>query len=476
MFTREPCTLVRCGGLRRFSRQVTRLLPAVLILVGCVSWAQAQTPPTTNAAATRPESPAVARLQGVPGVKAGMSSDQLIDHALELSKASQWQDAEKILTEVIGQEPQNLRAYQVAAQVFELRAAAVRADASESDAARKSDVLVDQAVKTYLDYVAKIAMETNDLQTAEQAYKAVLQHERHRYNPQALLGMARVMAARNSVQAIDRYKTYINPRLCPAGAKDAQAHLELGRIYLDRGLLNQAVSTLETARELDPESPEVLLALARAYLATARFQSKAIEVAREAVRKAPANPAYRNVYAQILLTPIIAVVKAGGSLTTEARNRFDEARRESTEAVRLAKAEVQAAPDDPQRLGNLMNCYAIRQQILDIAARLDSADTSALVESARCREDTVAVQHTLALHRILSELLTAPTSARNNPAYLEAVADLQARVYKLKDAAETCRALLKIDPANATAKRILEQVPKEQASPPAATSTAPAAR
>ncbi len=475
MFTREPGGLVRRSGFCRLPRLVSRILPAILILAVCLSWARAQTRPVTDATAAGPESPAVARLQGVPGVKAGMSSDQLIDHALQLAKGSQWQDATKILSELIGQEPQNLRAYQVAAQVFELQAAAVRSDPSEPDAARKSDALADQAVKTYIDYVAKIAMEMNDPQTAEQAYKAVLQHERHRYNPQALLGMARVMAARNSVQAIDRYKTYINPRVCPAGAKDAQAHLELGGIYLDRGYTNQAVSTLETARALDPESPEILLSLARAYLANTRLQSKAIDVAREAVRKAPANPAYRNVYAQILLSSIISMLKTGGGLTTEARGRFDEARRENAEAVRAAKAAVQAAPDDPQRLAGLLNCYTAQRQILEIAVRLDAADISTLLELTRCREEAAAVLHTQALYRILGDLLRAPQSARSNSAYLEAVADLQVRVYRLKDAAETCRALLKIDPANATAKRILAQVPEEQPGRPAATSTAPAA-
>lgn len=442
---------------------------ALLALAASVCLAQAESRPATSPAQV--ESLAVAHLRDVPGVKAGMSSDELIDLSLEAAQAYRWQDAEKILTEVIRQEPRNIRAYIVAAQVFEIHASAVGADAADPDAAAKKNTLIDQAVKTYVEYAARLAMEANDYQTAEQVYKTVLQYERHRYNPQVLLGMARIQAARNSVQAIDRYKTYINPRLCPQGAKDAQAHLELGRIYLDRGFINQAVSTLEKARNLDPENAEILLALARAYLATP-FRAKAVTVAAEAVGKAPANPAYRDVYAQIILSQI-DVPQGGGGLSAEARERFAEARRQSEEAVRLARAEVQAAPGDARVLRVLETCYLTQRRILDIASQMSGAGARSVVELARCRDELAAVQHTLALHKVLDDLQRAPEAARSDPVYLETLADLQARVYRLQDAAETCRQLQKLDPANASAKRILEWVGKAASGQTGGPTTAP---
>ncbi|MGQ9649179.1 MAG: tetratricopeptide repeat protein [Phycisphaerae bacterium] len=393
-----------------------------------------------------------------------MSTTDLIELARQLAQSHRWQDAEKILTEIIKQEPRNLAAYQSAAQMYEIQASAVRADASMPDAAEKSNTLIDQAVKTYTEYAGPLALEMGDIATAEEIYRTVLRYERHRYNPRALLGIARVLRAKGSPEAIDRYKTYVNPRICTEGAKDPQAHLELGRLLYDRRYLNQAVSTLETARSLDPENPEILLELARAYQETA-FRPKALSVAQEAVKKSPGNPAYRSVYAQILLAQS-GVQQKRNAISDEERRMFNVARAEVDEAVRLARAGVQDAPPEMTRLRVLFGCLQAQEQILSTAAAMDPGNVRLMVDLARCRQEQSATQHALQLHGILNDLLRAPAAARGDTTYLETLADLQFRVRLVTDAEATCKELLRLDPNNAIAKQILEKVTGSNATSP----------
>ncbi|MDM8007765.1 MAG: tetratricopeptide repeat protein [Phycisphaerae bacterium] len=464
---------VPADRLARLVRRGKALFCRCILLAACtVPWmppAHAQNVATTTQAA--PPSAALASLSGIAEVRPGMSSSELIELARRLAQSRRWQDAEKILTEVIRQEPRNLAAYQLAAQVYEIQASAVRADASIPDAAEKSNTLIDQAVKTYTEYAGPLALEMGDIATAEEIYRTVLRDERHRYNPRALLGIARVMRAKGSMEAIDRYKTYVNPRVCEDGAKDAQAHLELGRLYYERRYFNQAVSTLEKARSLDPENAEILLELARAYQDTA-FRPKALAVAEDAVRKDPGNPAYRSFYAQMLLAQSGAQ-QTGSSMSAENRRLFDAARTEIDGAVRLARAGVQNAPVDMMRLRVLLGCFQVQQQILSVAAGIDPGDVRVVVELARCRQEITAVQHTMQLHGVLSDLKRAPPAARADRAYLELLADLQFRVHLVQEAEETCKELLKLDPDNGLAKAILEQVASAGATSQPGPGTAP---
>ncbi len=401
-----------------------------------------------------------------------MSTGQLIDLAQRLGQAGRWGDSEKILTEIIRQEPRSLRAYQAMAQIYIAHATAVRADPNIPDAAAKADTLIDQAVKTYVEYAAPLALEMKDVKSVEEMYRTVLRYPRHMYNPKALLGIARILKDRGSMQAIDRYKTYINPRLCPVGGSDPQAHLELGKLYRQMQYWNQAVSVLEKAQQLDPENAEILLELAKAYQDT-NLRAKALGLAKKAAEKNPNNPAYRDVYAQILLEQSGARV-SGEATPEEGRKMLLEARRQATEAVRLARATVQSAPGDAAALQMVRNCFATLQVVLGVTARLNPADVPVMVELARCQEELISIEYTLGLHRILRDLQSLEAiGARDNLAYLETVADLQFRLNMLAEAAETAKELLKKDPASPAAKHILEQMSKMTPGRPTATSTAP---
>jgi len=461
------------GLLARFVVRAKAVSGPLMLLVACTI---CRMPPARaqDVAATAPSGPSSAALTGLSGiaeVRPGMSSGELIELARQLAQSRRWQDAEKILTEVIRQEPGNLAAYQLVAQVYEIQASAVRADTSIPDAADKSNKLIDQAVKTYTEYAGPLALQMGDTATAEEIYRTVLRNERHRYNPQAMLGIARTLRAKGSMEAIDRYKAYVNPRICETGAKDAQAHLELGTLFYERRYLNQAVSTLEKARSLDPENAEILLQLATAYQDTP-FRPKALAVAEEAVRKDPGNPAYRSVYAQMLFAQSVSQ-KAGEVMSEENRRMFEAARTQVDGAVQLARAGVQDGPADMGRLRVLLGCFQAQQRILTAAAGVNPGDVGVVVQLARCRQELAAVQHTLQLHGVLNDLRRAPSAARADRTYLETLADLQLRLQMMREASETCEELLKLDPNNAVAKQILARVAGAGAASRPAPGTAP---
>lgn len=445
---------------------------ALVVLGAAPAEVYAQPSPAATRPTTGPAATPASRVLDIAGVKADMSSEQLVELAQRIGQEGRYQDAERILTEVIRSEPRNLRAYQAVAQLYEIQAAALRADTNDPEAARaKADTLVAQAVKTYVQYAAPLAIEQGNSETAEQIYKLVLQHERHRYNPEALLGMARLLDAKNSLQAIDRYKTYLNPRFCPTGAKDAQAHLELGKIYFNRRYLNQAVSILENARALDPMNSEILLQLARTYLESG-MRAKAMDMVRQAVNNAPGNPSYRDVYAQVLIAQATSLQGTGAPEIV--RQTLEQARTESGEAIRGAEAAVNASPGDTKALAVLQSCYATRQQVLSRLLQIAENDVKLVVELADYGRRQAELRRKLALHGVLAGLLTVSEAGANNIAWLEQVATLQYELQLLPAAGETCKRLQSLDAGNAVAKQILSRMGSATSLPSDAPVPAPA--
>jgi tetratricopeptide (TPR) repeat protein len=416
--------------------------------------ARAQSAPASSPAAGVP-SAAATRLAGVAGVQAAMTSDQLIDLAAEAARGQRWADAERILTEVIREEPRNLKAYQLMARVYEVQAVGVRGNTSDPTSEKKADLLTESAVKTYLEYAAPLAKDLGNLDVAEQIYKTVLQLRPN--NAQAELGMARVLGAMGGnmqMQAIDRYRSYLNPRNNAVGYQDPQAHLELGRIYRAKRALHQAVATLEKARGLDPENPEILLELAKAYEDTGD-RPKAMELAKSAAtEKAAGNAAYRNVYAQVLLSQSVPLLRSADSARAAQQN-LEESRRQAAKAVELAVADVNANPGDAKPLATESDCYGTYEKILNAVLIADAGDVGARVDLAGVIQEHAAVAARLELHRALDAFEKAGPTARQNAAFLQKKAELQFEVGQAQAAGETCRELLKVDPANAAAKRIL---------------------
>jgi hypothetical protein len=94
---------------------------------------------------------------------------------------------------------------------------------------------------------------------------------------------------------------------------------------------------------------------------------------------------------------------------------------------------------------------------------------------ARTLLDVAQLSVLVAHHRALAVLAATPESERNHRDWLEVSAEIQIELKNYPDAAELARRLLRVDPNNITAKRVLDAVPPEvrDAPPPAATQQSP---
>jgi len=511
MNTRSRRTLLapHACGRAASRRRWAGVLMTIVITIGLADPAPGQDPPATAPAAadTRPALPP--GLAGVAGVKPGMTRDQYIALAREARESDNLEDAQKILLAVAKQDPKDIQALQLLAQVYELRAEAeqTKADRGDPNAKEQSDTYLKGAIGTYL-YAAPIAATAGALRMAEEMYNRVLSHDpanepalaglvetarlamdmnnvavaerlyrsvlvKRRTYAEALLGLARLMRATDrTLQAQERYKEYTST---PQGQQDSQAFLELGRLYRSLRLRNLALSTLVQAEQLDKWNPAILIELAGVYQ-EAGAPEKARKLAEAAIDNAPDDPANHQVYARILLGQNAQRIKqvqaqlATGAAPTpgqeQARQRLlddlAKAKAEAQKAVTLAVGELPSAPGDVALLTSLNGYYGTCRQVLTtiLSVRAGPGGGQAAIadriELAQMIRQHAAVLHTLNLHQALATLTAAGEQARNDVSFLENLAQLQFEVYKREAAAETCRRLLDLNPDNAVAKGILD--------------------
>lgn len=395
------------------------------------------------------------QLVGIAGVRSDMTADELIDLALEAVKGQRLEEAQRILFVVSRQDQRNLRALQSLAYVYELQATAARANKADPNADKTAETYIDAAVAIYL-HAAPIAVEARNFNTAEQMYNSVLRYRPA--NPDGQLGLARTLREmERSIQAVESYKTYLaNPAARPDSL--AQACLELGQIYRGQRYTNLALVTLEKGRALNPENAAILVELAATYQEMGKYD-KAIEVIKTATDKAPNNPAYHDAYAKILLGQAQRPRAPGaGASAADVRALLEQARSEARQAINLSRQALRQTPDAQELLDQLRAYYGTYTQVLRAILGNDPANVSIRLELASAIQEQAAIAETLSLHRALEILQEGGDTAQRNIPYLEKLAELQFEVYRREAAAETCRKLLKLDPGNSTAQRILEQI------------------
>jgi tetratricopeptide (TPR) repeat protein len=407
---------------------------------GCLPVAStlAQETPDAGGAGESTSAPLPPELEGVPGIRPGMTTDEMVDAGLEAVRAQRLDDAEDILSVAVSNDREHVRALQVLGYVYESQAAAARADRSRADAQQKADAYVDRAVRTYL-YAAPLAQDRGLLRVAEQMYKAVLLHQPA--NTDAQLGLARVLRqTERDVQAVEQYKAYLQS---PRGKADSQAHLELGQIYHKLRFLNLAIAMLESARGLDPNNPEILSALAGAYQ-DANNPEKAAELVRSATEKAPDNPAYHHTYAIILYS----------------QGELARARDEAALAISLSRERLRARPDDAELLTRLDQRYRTYRQILRAVLAQDEHKNNLKLwlDLAAVIRDHAEIAQTINLLQALQVLEGVTSIGSKNIPYLERLAELQFLVHRTDAAAETCREILDLEAGNPTARRILDSL------------------
>jgi tetratricopeptide (TPR) repeat protein len=425
------------------------------MLVGSVD-AQTRNRPEPGSTVVMAEVPA--GLADISGIEAGMSSSELVDSALEAAEADRLTDAEAILQHVIQIAPEYGRAYQALGYVYELLAERAGQNEDDPAAARQKERYIEQAIRAYVQFAGPMAVQAGQLQAAERIYNTVLFHDPS--NPEAQLGLARVLAKRGSLEAIDRYKTYMNPQNNPVGHRDSMAYLELGRLYRERRYINLAVRALEKARQLNPENPEILMALALTYNEQQQ-REKALNLARSAaLEKAPSSHQYRHQYARLLLANA-----QPRNATPEARQFADrmlaDARAEARRAVELCREEMQTGGNQQPLLNPLVQYLNTYVEALQITMRRQEgrqALETRLTLSEVIREEARVARKRL-LYTSLGVLRQAGPAAGANDRYLAELATVQYELGLFEEAAQTCQQLLEIDPGNEKARTLMKQLP-----------------
>jgi len=170
---------------------------------------------------------------------------------------------------------------------------------------------------------------------------------------------------------LPRYVPYRDPL-------DAQEHIRLGNTYAAQGLREQAEQQFQSARRLDPNSPEPWVALGNLAYEQGQLD-RAESLFRRALAKDPRCAGAANNLAMIYL----------------ARERLDEAERWAKQAL------WQNSPLKPYILDTLAEIY-FRQKRYSEA---ESATAEALVAAAG--EDPTLSEHLLSIRRRLD--LVAPS-------------------------------------------------------------------
>lgn len=396
----------------------------------------------------------------IPGVEPDMSLEDLVDIGIDLARFRKLDEAERVLSEVIAIDRKNLRALRTAAQVYELRSAQTRSDPLAANAAADARQYLNMAIRVYLEQAIPLAIDMNYLRAAGEMYKTVLTHDPT--NGRAQLGLARVLADMGQILlAIEMYELYVNPSSNFGGDQDSVAHLELGKLYLGRRSLHNAIRVLERARKLNPEDAQILVELAYAYLHN-NDRERAKEIARQAaVIKAPDNPACRNVYATILLELSRVALDPKGSYR-QTRENLQAAEEQAREAMRLGERRVEQAPGERAKLEELQRYYQTFTMVMQ-AKMEDDPDRSVEVRLATAEvfRKQAELARRLKLHDALKVIAGGGDRAGKSLGYLELRADLELSVEKYGEAADTCRAILAIAPENEVANRIIAQLPDD---------------
>ena len=375
-------------------------------------------------------------LEGITGLRPDMSEKELLDAGIAAVMADRLDEGRRILLVVVERDRTNLKAISNLGFAYERLAEEAKAVGTEPDQAQKANHFIDQAVDIYLE-AAALALAGEEPAVSEQMYNRVLM-----YRPaqaKAVLGLARVFnASGRSIQAIGRYKDYLKT---PAGRKNARAYLEMGLLYLDEGFWRKSLESFQRGKELDPDDPDLDLALARAYRKGERMD-EALAAAQDATRKSPREPKYRDALAELQLV----------------QGNAEQATIESRRAIEYAREQLQERTTDSGLLDQLSGYYITYENALTALLAEGKANPVVRVDLARAIQEHAVVGRTLALARALKVLDKAEGVDRDNPQLLEELAVIQKGLSLDKDAVKTCRRLLALDPANATAKRILSEV------------------
>ncbi len=263
---------------------------------------------------------------------------------------------------------------------------------------------------------------------------------------------------------------------CPRPGVDAgtSEYYYCGKVYLESGEPDKAVSEFKKAYEAEPDNPNIMIGLGRGYMANGEIQ-EAISILEAALKKAPE-------YADVHYHLGLALYKAGES--EEATNEFKEALNINPKYLeaKLQLDELFSTPAKKIR----RNLRKTLQQKAEEQRKSRQANVhfhmgNALFQKGMLKEAMVEYKEALRLrpsypdiHNRLGEVYLARgafnkaeeeflASLKINPKYLAAMLNLAEtrRVFaeELLDKAEKdFENVMEIDPGNTQAARGLEKV------------------
>lgn len=422
----------RSAGRRAF--RVLALASTVAMVSGGVS-ALAQTATASAGHSTTQAAASPGSLEDIPGVTAGMTVDQLVEAGAAAITAGRLDDGRRILLAAVAREGRSLKALSQLAFAYERSAEQARAGNSSLEATAQADRFSDQAVDVYLS-AAAAALDQEQVRVAEQFYNRILLHRPS--NSGAILGLARIYALTDRrIQAIDRYKEYL---ASPEGRNDAKGYLELAGHYLEGTHWRLAMDQLARAQALQPDDPDVHMAFARAYQRGDRMP-EAMKSAAAACTNAPDVAKYRNQWAELYM----------------AQGDGEQASIEALRAIEFTRKALQAVPDDTDLLKELSRYYETYEKSLRSLLNEGKANPVVRVDLAKAIQEHAVVDRTLALRQALKVLIEVPAEGSDDVHLLEELIGVQRSLGLEKEARQTCRRLIKLDPANAVAARVLKE-------------------
>ena len=335
-------------------------------------------------------------------IDAGMDAD--LAAGFQAIQDQKWGDAVKLLEAYIAVNPEHIQALTNLAYAHEKLAEKVKANTADPQANERLTQAINRVVELYRK-AASLADRTGEKRTAEQLYGRVLLYQPG--NLDALLGQGRILATDRPLQAADRYIRYLKS---PRGQKDAQAHLELARLYLANKYAYKSLEVLEEAVKISPDNPEVQIELARAY-GTANQMEPAIVAANRALEKSPNDPNYHATLAGLLLK----------------QNKLVKATEEAQLAIQNTRNVIKSESVDTQRLVDLSRFFDLYRQTLEaqLAERADQVPLR--MELARAIREQAATAYLIGIQSAIKALRDAPASVQQQPEIRDELARLQDR-------------------------------------------------
>ncbi|GMU21453.1 MAG: hypothetical protein AMXMBFR13_15460 [Phycisphaerae bacterium] len=386
---------------------------------------------------------ASSRAQSPSTAPAGADAEAIVAQAGTALKENNYDEARRLLEPLVQAGSASPEAVMYLGFAYEQLARAVEQTSAAAPNAAQHRDLVNKTVDLYLRSGQEFRRAGN-LRMAEEVYNRLLTIQPA--NPPAMLGSARVQAARGSrLRAIQLYRSYLKSR---EGQQDLDAHLEVARLYNAEGHWRLAVDVLE---KLKPATPEMERELAQAYVTGQRLD-KAKEHADRAARSEPDSPEARFLLAAVLLSP---------GPTSDPQKAASEA----AEAVRLGQVQAAADPGDERLWRNLDQYFSQYQRALQTLLGQPGADPRLIIRLAQVIDQQGEVARKLSQYRALSVLKEVVGPSDPPPGQraafeevLAALAERQLGMGQTTEAAETARRLLKLDENHPVARGILDAV------------------